>query len=78
MGREWDVSGIFEEEHHVRPDISNEISWGDLDLRIDFPRCNVFQAHHPKYFIFWHRRISVILFQKICSKGMLKVFERLL
>lgn len=60
MGREWDLSGIFEEYHHVRPDISNEISWGDLDERIDFSKCNVFQVNHPKYFIFWDRRISVI------------------
>ena len=62
---------IFEGEHHVRPDISNEISWGegyfkrkflggDLDERIDFPLCNVFQVHHPKYLIFWDRRIKVI------------------
>ena len=27
---------IFEEYHHVRPDISNEISGGDLDEKIDF------------------------------------------
>ena len=45
----------------MRPDVPNEISWGDLDERIDFPKCNVFQVHHPKYFIFWDRRISVIL-----------------
>ena len=48
---EWDVSGIFEESHHVSPDISNEISWGDLDERIDFPNCNVVQVHHPKYIL---------------------------
>ena len=29
---------IFEGEHHVRPDISNEISGGDLDENIDFQR----------------------------------------
>jgi len=27
---------IFEEKHHVRTDISNEISGGDLDAKIDF------------------------------------------
>ena len=55
------MSGVFEESHHVRPDISNEISWGDLDERIDFPKCNVFQVQHPIYFIFWDRRISVLV-----------------
>ena len=40
--------------------IISEISWGDLDERKDFPKCNVFQVHQPKYFIFWDRRISVI------------------
>ena len=43
------------------PDILNEMPWGDLDERIDFPKCSVFQVNHPKYFIFWDRRISVIL-----------------
>ena len=35
---------------------------GYLDERIDFSKCNVFQVHHPKYFIFWDRRIHVISF----------------
>ena len=46
----------------MRPDISNDISGGNLNERIEFPKCNVFQVHHPKYFIFWDRRINVILY----------------
>ena len=59
----------------MRPDVSNEISWGDLDERIGFPRCNVFQVHEPKHFIFWDQRINVIPFSENCREIPIKLYR---
>ena len=60
----------------MRPDIPNEISCGDLDERIDFPKCNVFQVHQPKYFIFWDQRISVILMETVGQSRLIYRFSQ--
>ena len=45
----------------MRPDITNEIPEAILTKGSIFQNVlsNVFQVHHPKYFIFWDRRINV-------------------
>ena len=61
---------ILREYHHVRPDISNEMSGGRYFLKerlkhYTFPKSTFCQVHHPHCFVFRDRRINVIL-SKFC------------